>query len=369
MDSTLLPSSLESLLTEELPKEAAKIDEENSVPYDFWEKLREMGFFSACLPRELGGLGLGFSGLVELARLSGRSSMAVAAVGASHMAVALLVYRHGGELAVELLPRMATGELVAAVAITELGGGTDLASSIKAECRMEKDLCLVSGEKVFVTAATYAGIFLVLVRSKGEWRSILVPRSGNMTVEKLPLVVFRGAGTSRIMFDKVRVPRKNVLEGDGLKISLEAINTGRLAYAAAGLGAAEGLLRYAVLKADKRKLFGKRLLDMQGIRWKLAELYVKTRTVGSLLKATAKKADDEGYVDPEEAAVAKISASELASDTAVLARQLDGGRGFMEGSLPERMVRDSSALGVGEGATEALLDFISRALERKTLSR
>ncbi len=368
---TRLPQDLVKAVEEAGREKGAEIDRLNRVPKEVLEDLASKGFFAIAVPKEYGGLGLGLAGLTCIARIAAKYSIPLASIAIIHGGVALALARHGSRKArEELLPRMARGEEVAAVSITEPGGGSDLASTVKTMYVKNGDTLKVRGEKVFTSNGAYAALFLVLGRGPDDPKSFtlaIVPRSERVRVEPLNLTVFRGAGIARVIFDDAETSVEMVLgrPGEGLKIGLEAINIGRLAYAAMGLGAVEGLLEETVRYASKHILFGQTLLDFQGPRWSLARLYSKAYTLAHSLNAAIDAAGEAGSPDPLEASILKMVASELAVEAAQLATRLHGGRGFSEGSLTERMLRDTLALTIGEGANEVILEFVSKKALRE----
>jgi alkylation response protein AidB-like acyl-CoA dehydrogenase len=148
----------------------------------------------------------------------------------------------------------------------------------------------------------------------------------------------------------------------GVKESLAGINVGRLGYAAIGMGIAEGALGIAYREASKRHLFGSRLLDMQGPRWMIAEVYRKLVALRSLVSEAARESGGGWRVDPLKASIAKTLGADIAREAVWLAVQLQGGRGLARWGDAERLSRDSRVLDIGEGSRETLMDFIASRL-------
>jgi len=336
-----VPAGLRGLLLGELPGIAGSIDRENRVPDGFLERLREEGAFDLGSP----------ASLLEAVRLASRSSPAV-----GH-----LILIHGTAWC---RVRGLVGEPgIVAVSITEPGGGTDVLGNL--ETRAEPGgggRYLVSGVKVFTSNALYARYFLVLARGPGGPTLYLAERSDSIMVEPLDLTTLRGAGVARVEYRAAEAVEAGT-PGKGLREALEAINLGRLGYAAIGLGIAEGALEAAVRWSLEHKVFGKPLADYQGPRWMLAEVALEARALEALIREAASEASD-CRVDPLKAAMAKVLGARLAQRASWIATQLMGGRGLSRWSLTERLSRDSRALDIGEGAREVLLDFIaSRVLK------
>ncbi len=361
-----LPKGLVNLLTEEVPSKAKAIDEANQIPRSLLDRLASEGFFAIAVPKEYGGLGLGFTGLYCVARIAARSSIPVASVAVIHGGVATLASTIGGEAVRRRLKNMAKGDEIAAVSITERGGGSDLVANLTTIVRESDGSLLVRGEKVFTSNGVYATLYAVLAREEGggprDLTMVVVERSDRVHVEPLNLTSFRGAGLARVVYEDARADPASIIggRGKGFRVALDLINLGRLSYAAMGLGAVEGLLAETVSYASSRQMFGQRLIDFQGPRWGLARIYIDAYLLAQALNAASRRVDETGSPDPVEAALLKVKASELAVETAQLAARLHGGRGFEAGSLTERMLRDTLALTVGEGANEVLLDFVSK---------
>ncbi|MET1101575.1 MAG: acyl-CoA dehydrogenase family protein [Pyrodictiaceae archaeon] len=362
----MLPESLVRFAREKVPYYASYIDKEGIVPIELMEELKRLGFFAVAVPKEYGGLGLGLKGLIELGMLFAESSIPLASIGIIHAGVAISIMLHGSsELKENVLPRMARGEVIGAVSITEPGGGSDLAANTRTSYSVEGERVTVKGEKIFTSNGIYAGIFLVLARpassSGREFSLIVVPKTDDVAVEPLELTAFRGAGIARVVYKNATTRRSWMLEGDGFKLALELINYGRLAYAAMGIGASRGLLRATLRHASAHKLFGQNLIEFQGPRWMLATIYSRT----SILEEALRRVAERGSPDPLLAAMLKVEASRLAMEAAHIALQLHGGRGLEAHSLTERMLRDTTALAIGEGANEVLLDYISRIMMKR----
>lgn len=350
---------------------ASVIDREGVVSSEFLDMLWRYGFLSITCPEEYGGSGLGLEGLVDVVVEIAKISIPVASIvlihGGSVLSVLGGVSDEGARE--ELLSRMCRGS-IAAVSITEPGGGSDIVASTRTRAVLRDGEWIVSGEKVFTSNGLYAGLFLVLARTgegKRDFSLIVVPRSERVSVESLDLTAFRGAGIARVVYREASAPSSWVVggPGGGFRAALGLINYGRIAYAAMGLGATLGLVREAVEYGAGRVLFGQRLIDFQGPRWALGDLYARAVVLGAALRETVREATRRGEVDPVMAAILKYEASRLAVEAARTALQLHGGRGLERHSLTERMLRDTVALGIGEGSNEVLLDYISKTMVKE----
>lgn len=336
-----IPEDLKLLLIEDLPGLAASIDAEGVVPREFLDKLRDAGAFA--LDK--------LSSLLEAVRLAAMSSPAVAHV---------ILINGMAKLA---LGKAVPEDVVVAVSITEPGSGSDVKASLRTVAEEQGDKASITGLKVFTSNAIYATHFLVLANGPEGPTLYLVERGPGVTVEPMDLTVFRGAGVGKVEYKSAGAVRVGK-PGKGLREALEAINAGRLGYAAIGLGIAEGALRETIRYTRERIVFGKPILEYQGPRWMLAEIYVDLKLLEAHVSKVISRAEEEGRVDPLDAAVAKIAAAKLAQRAAWTAVQLHGGIGLTRGSLTERLYRDSRVLDIGEGAREVILDFVAAMLQR-----
>ncbi len=322
-----------NILEKELPKAAASIDNKNMVSKDLLLSLRKSGVFDV---RDV-------KMLMEAVRIAARSSPAVAHI----------ILING---TAKLLLEEDYKEKIMAVSITEPGGGSDIKANLKTVAEVENGKVYISGVKIFTSNAIYADYFLVLALSNRGPTLYLLKRDENkMKIEPMDLTTMRGAGISKVHYNKVEAEKVVGKEGKGIKEALKAINVGRLGYAVIGLGIAEGLLRETLDYARNRIVFGRSIIEHQGPRWMLAEIYAEMETLRSYVEKILAKGVD---IDPIEASIAKIMGARVAQRAAWISIQLQGGRGLAKGALGERLARDARALDIGEGAREVLLDFI-----------
>ncbi len=338
--------SVAEVLASRLLSLAEVIDRDNRVPGDFLGELVRAGAFEAGSVSEL----------YRLVRLASKWSPAVGHV--------ILI---DGMAKLVLGGRLAGREAIVAVSITEPGGGTDVLGNLKTRAEEEGGEARIYGRKIFTSNALYATHFLVLARGPEGPTLYLAEAGEGVRVEAMDLTALRGAGVGSVVYEGARAVRVGT-PGKGLREALESINFGRAGYAAIGLGIVDRALEAAVSHASHHTIFGKRLLDYQGVRWMLAEIRSEALAVEALLERLAAGAEASGRMDPEGAAAAKLLAARLAQRAAWTAVQLMGGRGLQRWSWTERLQRDARVLDIGEGAREVLLDFIASRLE-KALAR
>ena len=272
-----------------------------------------------------------------------------------------------------LLPRIAAGGL-GALAITEPEAGSD-ATAMMTRFAPAGDKILVNGRKCFITNGDVADLYLVF----GKWAGIADPRRAitALIVEKgapgFPILRtedklgHRASSTALIAFDECAVPRENVLgaPGDGLKILLASLNTSRPSVAAHALGIARAAFEDAMAYVNERRQGGKRILENQGIQFKLADLATDLALAEAWLWHVGRLVDAGAEDFAVEASMLKLRASDLAMRIATEAVQLFGGYGYCKDFRVERLFRDAKVTQIWEGTNEIHRQFIGRSfLER-----
>ncbi|MCE4615433.1 MAG: acyl-CoA/acyl-ACP dehydrogenase [Desulfurococcales archaeon] len=333
-------------------EEASLIDRENNVPSSILSRLELSGLLGPYTGVETA------KGRIESVRVLARDSVGLASVVLINLSVQFLLYHvvgyTGDGLAIEVLSRG-----LSAVSLTEKGGGSDLARNVTVKAEGAGGSYCLNGEKIFTSNGLYADYFLVLALYNGEPSLFLTDDKSSIEVEPLNLSSFRGAGISRVLYKCARAVRLG--EGKALGTVLQAINLGRLGYAAIGVGIAEGALFDAFEYAKSRSAFGKSLKDFQGIQWMIADAYSRLESVRALYKQAV---DQLPNIDPVDAAVLKNEAAHIAQKAAWIDVEIHGGRGLEFHSKPERLYRDSRALDIGEGAREVLRTYIASSITR-----
>ena len=322
------------LLDEVLPREADAIDKNNQVSPELLQSLKSAGAFNS--------LSMRLGDLLKAVRFASKWSPAVAHIITTSAVVARRVREDGR---------------VYSLCITEPGGGTDIKANLKTTAdERPGGEAYITGEKVFASNAIYATHFLVLAQGPSGPTLYLAEAGRGVKVERQELFTFRGAGVSRVVFEGAPAVRVGT-PGKGIREALEAVNYERLSYGAIGLGIKDGSFEEVGPRALSKKIFGVELGDYQGIRWSIADIEARARALEALLDSAAARADAQGYVDPYDAAVAKVLGAELSQRATWLAMQVMGGAGFSNPRL-ERLARDARMLDIGAGAREVILDFI-----------
>jgi short/branched chain acyl-CoA dehydrogenase len=352
---------------------AAQHDREQTFPYEVVKEMARMGLFGLPFPEAVGGMGGDFLSLClaieELARIDQSVAITLeAAVGLASMPI----FRSGtDEQKEEFLGPLISGEALGAFGLTEPDGGSD-ASQLRTTARLEGDEWVINGAKTFITNSGTSITSLVLVacitgvRSDGtkELSTIIVPNgTPGFTVDPSYLKLgWHASDTHPLSFNNVRVPASNLLgeRGRGYANFLQALDEGRIAIAALGVGAAQGCIDESLRYAKQRKAFGKLIGEHQSIAFKIAEMEARTH-IARLAYYHAAFLLAAGKDFKTEASIAKLVASEAAMDNARAATQIFGGYGFMDEFSVARHYRDSKILEIGEGTSEVQKILIARS--------
>jgi butyryl-CoA dehydrogenase len=334
-------------------------EEEEAFPWPLVEGMARLGFLGVFVPEELGGAGLDFWAYIALLEeMGGYASLrSVLSVQQSLVLTPLLAY--GTEAQKErYVPRLARGEVLGAYALTEPEAGSD-AGSLKTRAYRDGDFYVLEGQKTFISHANVAEVFIVFAKtdpdqgSKGISAFLVERRDGVRTTPLKGKLGLRAADTGMVFLDGVRIPRDRLLgqEGEGFKIALSTLDTGRISLAAGAVGLMQRALDLSLAYAKERRQFGRPIASFQLIQEKLAEMKLDLEASRLLTyQAVWKKLSGERYT--LEASMAKLFASEAANRVAYRAVQLHGGYGFFEEYEVARLYRDARILTLYEGTSE-----------------
>ncbi len=350
---------------------AAKLDETGEFSSGLTKQMGEAGLFGITLPEVYGGKNLDTVSYIiaveEIARIDGSQAATVA----SHNSLGLgpIYYFGTDKQKRELLPDLCTGKKLWAFGLTEPSAGSD-SRGTKSEAREENGEWVINGHKTFITNSASelsAGATIQVITGqkdgKKELSVLLVPRETvGYSSEKLSdKMMWRAADTGKLYFKECHIPESNILgkRGDGAKIMLETLDSGRLSIAAMGLGLAQGAFELSMEYAGIREQFGRSINKFQAISFKLADMATKIELARNLLYAACWR-KDTGKPFGKEAAMAKLYCSEIAKEVADEALQIHGAYGLFKNSAIERFYRDQRILQIGEGTSEILRLVIAR---------
>lgn len=349
---------------------AAQIDRTAEMPAAVLGGLRELDLMGIVVPAEYGGAGLDQVAFVTCVEELARACASTAALVDIQNTVACQpILIHGDEAQRRAwLPRLASGAILGAFALTEPAAGSDV-GAMQSTARRDGDAYVIDGRKIFITNAGLAGLYVVTARTGvaggAGLSTFLVPadtpgvRSGQV-FEKLGL---NGSTTGELLLDGVRVPASARLsqEGRGLRIAMTTLDYGRIGIAAQALGIAGAALDEALAYTTERRQFGQPVASFQGVQFMLADMATRLRAASLLTYEAARLASD-GRPFTLDASMAKLFATDAAMEVATNALQLAGGYGYLKDLPFERHFRDAKALQIYEGTNQVQRMVIGRQL-------
>ena len=352
--------------------DSRKIDEEARLPKEVIEGMKDLGLFGLAIPEAYGGLGLSVTGYAravqEIAGIDG--SIAVTLAGHQSIGCKGLVLFGSDEQKKRYLPRLATGEMIAAFGLTEPGAGSD-AASIKMRAKPEADgSFILDGSKIWITNGGIADFFTVFAQTeverdgakKDRITAFLVERGfGVKSGPEEHKLGIKGSSTTALYFDGVRVPQKNVLGtvGGGFKVAMGVLNNGRLGLAAGAVGAAQQVMKLALAHATSRRQFGRAIAEFGLIKDKIARMMMEIYAAESMVYLTTGLID-RGIEDYSiESACCKVYGSEMLWRVVNESLQIAAGMGYMKEFPYERLLRDARINLIFEGTNEILRCFIA----------
>ena len=345
----------------ELRPIAAQIDQEARFPWEVVEKMGALGYFGIQVPKRLGGAGLDAVSYAIIIEEISRVSAAIGLCISVHNSVAVYpILAFGSQAQIEQwVPPLARGEKIGAFCLTEPNAGSD-AGGIEATALSDGDAYRVNANKVFVTNGGIADVCLIFCRtdpSAGRRGiSVVVAERGTagfVVGDLEDLCGMRANPVCSIRLNDCRVPRTNRLagEGMGLKIGLAALDTGRMGIGAQAVGIAQAALEEGVRYARQRQQFGVPIQRHQAIQIMIADMATQV-DAARLMVYRAAALKDKGRPFSKESAMAKLFASEAATQVTDLAVQIHGGYGYSKSYPVERYYRDARVTRIYEGTSE-----------------
>ncbi|MEV4278718.1 acyl-CoA dehydrogenase family protein [Actinoplanes xinjiangensis] len=371
-----LRDSVRQFAREQVAPVIADHYEKKTFPYEVIRQMGSMGLFGLPFPEEHGGMGGDYFALCialeELARVD--SSVAITLEAAVSLG-AMPIYRFGtDEQRRQWLPRLTSGEALAAFGLTEPGAGSDASGTLtRAVLDESTNEWVINGTKAFITNSGTDITCLVNVMAvtgtnpdgSKELSTIIVPSGtpGFTVAPGYSKVGWCASDTHELSFDDVRVPAANLLgeRGRGYAQFLRILDEGRIAIAALSVGLAQGCVDESITYAKNRNAFGHPISDYQAVKFLIADMDLRAHTarLGYYDAAARMLAGDDFK---RYAAIAKLNASNAAMENSRWATQVHGGYGFMNESAVGRFYRDAKILEVGEGTSEVQRMLIARGL-------
>ena len=375
-DIEALSDTVRRFTLERIAPRVAQWEEAGEIPRELYREAAALGLLGLGYPEALGGtpapLALRNALSSSMARHSGSGGL-MASLFSLNIGLPP-VLRHGRpEVQQHVIPPVLRGEKIAALAITEPGGGSDVAA-LRTTARRDGGDWVIDGEKVFITSGMRADWITMAVRTgdagkgAGGISLIVVPGdSAGLSRTKLEKMGWWCSDTAHLRMDGMRVPERYLLgeEGAGFRIIMTNFNGERLGMSAMALGFAQACFDEALDWARQRKTFGSALIEKQVIRHKLVDMRMRIESTSAWLDAVTAAADGKLESDPNcvaQICMLKNHATQTMQFCADQAVQILGGMGFMRGTRSERIYREVKVMMIGGGAEEIMKDLAARQL-------
>ena len=366
-----------SLARDRIAPRAAEIDASHEFPWDVVELFREHEIFGLLFDEAHGGTGTGtllaLAAIEEVSKVCATSGLILAVQELGSLGLKLA---GSDEQKERFLPKLASGESLAAYALTEAGSGSDSAA-MRTTARREGDEYVLDGSKRFITNASVASLYTVFAKTDpgaghaGISAFVVESDTPGFEVARLePKMGIAGSTTGELLFENARIPAGNLLgeEGEGFKIAMRILDRSRPGVAAQGLGIAQGATDYALEYARTRETMGKAIADHQLIAAKLADMETACEAARGLLYRFGRMVD-EGAPDAEltkASAMAKLHCTDTAMWVSTEAVQILGGYGYIKEYPVERMMRDAKITQIYEGTNEIQRLVIAREMLKES---
>ncbi|MDH4467254.1 MAG: acyl-CoA dehydrogenase family protein [Bacteriovoracaceae bacterium] len=354
--------------------QSAKYDLEGQLPKEILAGLAELGLFGLGVPEDLGGLNLNYKLYARVFSEISAYDGAIATTLGAHQSIGYKALLNEGndQQKKKWLPKLASGECLAAFCLTEPGSGSD-AYSIKTKAiKNAAGNYVINGQKLWITNGGIAGFYSVFCKTEHEGEGgkkvdkiscfiVEKERKGISFGNKEDKMGIRASETRAVFFDNVEVPAENLIGelGKGFKIAMNVLNTGRLSLGSGSVGAMKSVIKMAVAHAKNRKQFGKSISEYGLIQEKISGMAANIYAAESVVYLTTGKID-QGMVDYSmESAICKVYCSEKLWDTVDKGLQIAAGNGYMKEYPYERLMRDARINLIFEGTNEILRVFIA----------
>ena len=369
-DQELLREMVARTAREKVAPRAAEIDATAEYPQDMFDLLKELGLFTIPFPEEYGGTGSMLSACLAIEELGKVCYNTAYLLIVQWVPFGAILAGGSDEQKKRLLPKLAAGDIRGAVAVTEPGAGSDVAS-IKTRAEKRPGGYVLNGTKIFSTNSAIADFVLVAAKTdttkKHGGISLFIVEKGTpgfVVARNESKLGSRGIPSSELHFDDVFIADENVLgdAGSGFKLVMEAFNKSRPIIGARGVGLAQGATELSVRYVKEREAFGQPVAEFQGVRWMIADMAIQTEAARHLVYKAASMVD-AGATGMELAPIAAMSkcfATDVAMKVATDAVQLFGSQGISKDNPIERYFRDAKVLQIIEGTNQIQRNIVAR---------
>ncbi len=370
-EQAILRDTVRRFAEEEVAPRAMQMDKTSTFDMTLWERMREVGLTGIPIPEEFGGAGMDTLSYIltieELARVCGSTALTLAA----HVSLGSYpIFAWGNDAQRrKYVPDLASGRKIGTFGLTEPNAGSD-SGGTKTRAVKKGDRYVLNGTKCFITNANIGHTFLVTAKTSDEPGSRGISAfivedgfPGFRRGQKLEKLGTRGSDWAELILEDCMVPAENLVgeEGSGFKLFMKTLDGGRISIGSMALGLAQGAFERSVKYARERTTFGRRIGEHQAIAFKLADMATQIAAARHLVYHAA-RLKDAGRPFGNEAAMAKLVASEVAMKVTYDAIQVHGGYGYAVEYEVERFWRDAKLCTIGEGTSEVQRLVISRTL-------
>ncbi|MBB0991686.1 acyl-CoA dehydrogenase [Dietzia sp. SLG510A3-30A2] len=371
-DEAYLVATVRRFIDREVKPSVREMEHANEYPERWIEQMKAIGIYGLAVPEEFGGTPVSMPCYVRVTEELARGWMSLAGAMGGHTVVATLLAEFGTEeQKATYLPRLATGEIRATMALTEPGGGSDLQAMTTTATTQGEEL-VITGTKTWISNARRSGLIALLCKTDPSATPthkgisiVLVEHGPGLTVSRdLSKLGYKGVETCELAFDGYRTPASRILgaePGRGFAQMMKGLETGRIQVASRALGVAAAALEDSLAYAQQRESFGQPIWKHQAVGHHLADMATKLTAARQLTLFAAEKADAGERCDME-AGMAKLFASEVGMEIALDAVRIHGGYGYSTEYDIERYFRDAPLMIVGEGTNEIQRNVIASQL-------
>jgi alkylation response protein AidB-like acyl-CoA dehydrogenase len=371
-EEATIVATVKAFVDRDVKPVAHDLERANTYPAELIDRMKALGIYGLAIPEPFGEVRVSTACYAMITEELSRGWMSLAGAMGGHTVVAKLIDLYGTEEQRQrYLPRMASGELRATMALTEPGGGSDL-QAMRTVARRTGDGYLVNGTKTWISNARHAGLFALLCKTDPKASPahrgisiLLMEKVDGFTVSKdLGKLGYKGVESCEISFDDAVAPTDSLLggtEGEGFAQMMKGLEIGRIQVAARATGVARAAFEDSLQYAQERESFGKPIWQHQSVGNLLADMATRLSAAQQLVLHAAERLDSGERCDLE-AGMAKLFASEAAMENALSAIRVHGGYGYSTEFDIERYFRDAPLMIVGEGTNEIQRNVIVQQL-------